>query len=260
MRMSKDILELWEFHVSSNINKFGDEKWLVYEQVYISALDCHNLLVAVNCLSALKAQYPKSVRVKKLITMNLEAMGKFEKAEQRYEEILAEDKTNAYLMKRKISCLKSQNKIKEYISELNEYLKNFQADHEAWLELCEAYLNEMEFAKASFCLEELILMNPHNHVYHQKYADIKYTQGNYELARNYYSYSLKLNPNNIRSLYGILLVTANMKSTQKSKEITENSKLNAWAKEQLEAKYKDKKSDQNTVDIVKNLFQYLSVK
>ncbi len=77
------------------------------------------------------------------------------------------------MRKRIITCLKSENKTKEYISELNEYLKTFQADHEAWLELCEAYLNEMEFAKAAFCLEELILMYPHNHVYHQKYADVK---------------------------------------------------------------------------------------
>ena len=79
------------------------------------------------------------------------------------------------MRKRIITCLKSENKTKEYISELNEYLKTFQADHEAWLELCEAYLNEMEFAKAAFCLEELILMYPHNHVYHQRYADVNTT-------------------------------------------------------------------------------------
>lgn len=74
--------------------------------------------------------------------------------------------------KRKISCLKSQNRVKEYISELNDHLKIYQADHEAWLELCEAYLNELEYAKAAFCLEELILMYPHNHVYYQRYADV----------------------------------------------------------------------------------------
>ena len=51
-------------------------------------------------------------------------------------------------------------------------MKTYQADHEAWLELCEAYLNEMEFSKAIFCLEELILMYPHNHVYYQRYADV----------------------------------------------------------------------------------------
>ena len=49
----------------------------------------------------------------------------------------------------------------------------FQADHEAWLELCDAYLGEMDYAKAGFCLEELILMYPHNHVYHQRFADVR---------------------------------------------------------------------------------------
>ena len=68
--------------------------------------------------------------------------------------------------------MKSQNKTKEYISELNDYLKMFQADHEAWLELCDVYLYEMEYTKAAFCLEELILMHPHNHVYNQRYADV----------------------------------------------------------------------------------------
>ncbi len=159
-----------------------------------------------------------------------------------------------------ISCFKSQNRIKEYINELNEYVKMFQADHEAWLELCDAYLNEMEYSKACFCVEELILMVPHNHVYHQRFADvrdkitkhafwyiflivffwffkIKYTLGQYDVARNYYAYSLKLNPNNIRALYGILLATTNLKNSQKSKESTDNLRLNTWAKEQLEKKY-----------------------
>ena len=63
--------------------------------------------------------------------------------------------------------------MKEYITELNDYLKTYQADHEAWLELCEAYLNEAEYSKAVFCLEELILMYPHNHVYYQRYGDVR---------------------------------------------------------------------------------------
>lgn len=123
---------------------------------------------------------------------------------------------------------------------LNDYLKLFQADHEAWLELSDAYLREMEFTKAAFCLEELILMNPHNHCYHQRYADIKYTLGQYEAAKSYYAYSLRLNPNNVRALYGLMLVSANLKSAGKlaQKEAAENAKLNAWAREQLDIKYK----------------------
>ena len=69
--------------------------------------------------------------------------------------------------------MKSQNRIKEYIEALNDYLKVYQADQEAWLELCDVYLSELEYSKAAFCLEELILMHPYNHVYHQKFADVR---------------------------------------------------------------------------------------
>ena len=66
---------------------------------------------------------------------------------------------------------------------------------------------------------------------------IKYTQGQFELAKSYYAYSLKLNPNNVRSLYGALLCTANLKSSLKAKDAGDNLKLSAWCKSQLEAKY-----------------------
>jgi tetratricopeptide (TPR) repeat protein len=134
--------------------------------------------------------------------------------------------------------LKSQNKTQDYIEELNDYLQTYQADHESWLELSEAYLNELDYAKAAFCMEELILISPHNHLYHQRYADIKYSQGQFELARSYYSYALKLNPNNVRALYGLLLTTSNLKSSQKSKESSDNIKLNKLARETLNEKYK----------------------
>jgi hypothetical protein len=49
-------------------------------------------------------------------------------------------------------------------------------DQEAWQELSELYLTEQEYGKAAFCMEELILHNPHNHLFHQRYAEIKYTQ------------------------------------------------------------------------------------
>lgn len=261
MRTSQDVLELWEKYVETAINKFGDEKWLVYEQVYMAALDCHNIGIATDCIAALRAQFPHSVRVQKLIAMRHEAAGNFDTAQRIYQDILEDDETNALVRKRLISCLKSQNKPREYITELIEYLKFFQADHEAWLELSDAYLNEMEFSKAAFCLEELLLMNPHNHCYHQRFADIKYTLGQYETAKSYYAYSLRLNPNNIRALYGLMLVTANLKSGGKlgQKEAAENAKLNSWAREQIEIKYKEKKSDKPIADSLSSLLQNLSI-
>lgn len=82
-------------------------------------------------------------------------------------------------------------------------------DAEAWQELGELYLNENDYNKAAFCIEELILHNPHNHLLHQRLADIRYTQGgfeNLELARAYYCQAVKLNPKNLRALLGLQMV------------------------------------------------------
>lgn len=46
------------------------------------------------------------------------------------------------------------------------------SDFEAWLELCDLYLHEMDYSKAAFCIEELLLANPYNHILHQKYAEV----------------------------------------------------------------------------------------
>lgn len=84
------------------------------------------------------------------------------------------------------------------------------ADTEAWQELGELYVAENDFNKAAFCVEELILHNPHNHLLHQRYADIRYTQGgfdNVETARAYYCQALKLKHSNLRALYGVYLVS-----------------------------------------------------
>lgn len=45
-------------------------------------------------------------------------------------------------------------------------------DYESWNELCDLYLTQHDYTNAAFCLEELIMSNPHNHLYHQKYADV----------------------------------------------------------------------------------------
>ena len=50
---------------------------------------------------------------------------------------------------------------------------SYQSDYEAWSELCDLYISEMDYSKAAFCMEELILSNPHNHLYMQKYAEVR---------------------------------------------------------------------------------------
>ncbi len=80
------------------------------------------------------------------------------------------------------------------------------------------------------------------------------------MARNYYLYALKLNPNNVRALYGILLVTSNLRASQKSKESTsENGKLAAWSSKKITDLYKKNKSDESTVEQLNQMMKYLQV-
>lgn len=142
--------------------------------------------------------------------MILEAEEKYDDALKLLDTIIKVDPTNAAARKRRVAVLKAQNRNIEAIKELVDYLKMFMADFEAWQELSDFYIQELDFNKAAFCVEELILHNPHNHLLHQRYADIRYSQGgqeNVEMARAYYCHALKLNPNNMRALYGVYWVS-----------------------------------------------------
>ena len=46
------------------------------------------------------------------------------------------------------------------------------SDFDAWMELADLYLQLQDYEKAAFCLEELIMSNPHNHLFHQRYAEV----------------------------------------------------------------------------------------
>lgn len=107
------------------------------------------------------------------------------------------------------------------------------SDEEAWHMLCSMYLSEGEYAKAVFCMEEVLLHNPHSHLIHQRIAEIRYTMGgldNMEIAKTYYSQSVKLNPKNLRGLYGLYLTCnhlANSKLAANKKK--EAQKTAQWA-------------------------------
>ena len=112
------------------------------------------------------------------------------------------------------------------------------ADGEAWMELCDLYICEQEYSKAAFCCEELLLQHPHNHLYYQRYAEILFTQGgveHLERAKTYYSHAIKLNPNNLRALYGLLLTSSQLASSPKclASKKTDYKKSVVWASNQV---------------------------
>ncbi|KAL1115906.1 hypothetical protein AAG570_006195, partial [Ranatra chinensis] len=238
VRESQRVVEVWETYLCNKSTKLGDEHYMVLEQVYIAALDCNRMDVANDCLRGLSSQFPGSSRIHILQSMKLEAFERYDEALELLDSIVKRDETNPAPRKRRVAILKARGRIQDAIKELTEYLKKFMIDQEAWQELCELYLIEQDYAKAAFCMEELILHNPHNHLFHQRFAEIKYTQGgfeNMELARSYYCQALKLNPNNMRALYGLFLTSANIATSQKcvSQKKKEANNLSLWAYKQI---------------------------
>jgi len=241
-RKSRETLDIWLDRLWLTIDSLGNEKFLILEQVCIAALDCHILSVAKTCIENLTKEFPNSLRVKKLEAMYFEANEDFETAIDILNNIIKVDDSNSGARKRKIALYKAQGKTVDAIKELTDYLKVFMADAEAWQELSELYIAEQDFAKGAFCVEELILHNPHNHLLHQRYADIKYTQGgvdNLEIARSYYSQALKMNPKNMRALYGLYLTSSALSTSSKCTRKKEAAKLVEWTKKEIKSRYSE---------------------
>ncbi|KAF1768089.1 hypothetical protein GCK72_008050 [Caenorhabditis remanei] len=219
VRRSEEVVEIWEHIISRSPASLGDEQWAVLEQVCIAGLDAARVDLAQECIDSLHAQFPKSNRVLKLKAMQLEATEHYQKALEIYDRLVEEDPNNNSYRKRKVAVLLAQGKRLDAIRAINEYLKIFLNDPEAWLQLSELFLQENDVAKAVHCLEECVLIQPLNSMYFRRLGDLRYTQGgaeNIELARAYYERALKINPTDLRSQYGILLSNNQIASTTKN--------------------------------------------
>lgn len=267
IRCSDQIVELGEYalkHFSANL---GNEKWAVYEQVCVAALDmCPGKMKLVNkCIQILSEQFPSSLRVSMLEGLKFEYLKKWDEALEMYDGMIEYEPTFPAPYKRKVAIYKAQNKIVDAVNELNKYLSTFSCDHESWLELSDIYTSQQNYSKALFCVEEVLLQYPHNHLYHQRYADILYTLGgkeNLEMSCKYYCKAAELNPNNVRALFGIQLASTTLSSIGKlsSKAKADNQSLAAWASDMIEDYYKSQKTTKSLICEVASVLDKLSLK
>ncbi|KAG0180363.1 ER membrane complex subunit 2 [Apophysomyces sp. BC1034] len=213
------------------ISKLGDEVWPIYEQITVAALDVGDMELADHCIDQLKARFSeKSLRFKRLQGMKWEAQGKLGDAQAIYNSILQEDETNMPASKRQIALLKARNKDSEAIDALTKYLDTYYDDHEAWLELCDLYLTHHSYDQAAFCCEELLLLQPANHIVHLKYAELMYTMNQLPLALKQYCKVLELCTDHVRALYGLRLCASKLLD---SNEVEHAADLQALATERL---------------------------
>ncbi|KAJ2157907.1 tetratricopeptide repeat domain-containing protein [Coemansia sp. RSA 552] len=203
-----EVLKLAEPLLNANQEKrAGDDVWLVYEQVFVAAIDEGQLEVAKAVLALLHKRFQGgSQRVKRLYGMINEAAGHPDEAKKIYDEMLVADETNVLAHKRLVALLKGSGQQLEAIAMLVQYVDTHSNDFEAWLELSSLYLARALYPQAAFCLEEVILQQPANHYFHQCYAEINYTMGRLDIALKEFLRVVELSTDNVRGFYGVKLV------------------------------------------------------
>src|SRR6266516_5585685 len=108
--------------------------------------------------------------------------------------------------KRRVALLRSINKPIDAINQLTLLLDTFPNDVEGWAELTELYLSQDMYSQASFCLEELILLQPYSHYIHAQYAQVLWVLGKEASALKYWSRSVELCGEFLRGWFGIKTV------------------------------------------------------
>ncbi|KAJ1647780.1 tetratricopeptide repeat domain-containing protein [Coemansia erecta] len=187
------------------ISQAGDDVWLVYEQVFLAAIDEGQIELAKAILITLQKRFSGSQRVKRLYGLVNEAAGHPGESKKLYDEIIEKDETNVLASKRIVAMLKAQGRYAQAIKELVSYLDVYANDFEGWLELAHLYLGQHMYAQAAFCIEEVILLQPANHYYHLCYAEINYTMGRLDIALKEYLRVVELSTDNVRGFYGVKL-------------------------------------------------------
>ncbi|KAF9334147.1 ER membrane complex subunit 2 [Podila minutissima] len=217
VRLGKPLVE------SGAVMKLDADAWLVYEQVAIAALDVGDDALAQKCIQALETKFPGSPRVRRLNGMELEAKGELLEAAKIYKAILEEDETNVLAAKRQVMLLRAMGMNAEAIAALVKYLDINYPDFEGWLQLADMYMEEFMYAQAAFCMEEVLMLQPQNHIFHLRYAEILYTQDNVQLALKQFCRVVELCKDHVRGLYGIKLCTSRLLKSSPSKDATATS-------------------------------------
>lgn len=134
-------------------------------------------------------------------------VGQENKADSFVDELLGKNLNDRETKKVKIAYQKSKFNTKEYVDLLVSYLEENYDDSEAWLELAITYEKLLNFDRALYCYEEMLLLNPENLALYLKLAELNYTIGkleNLKVARQYFCFLLNINDKGLRCLWGLL--------------------------------------------------------
>ena len=213
------------YPLSLFINTESQEKWQIYENVFLACLRTGDNEAANVCLDELTKRFGQGNNDRVLALQGLyeEATAKDDRelAEvmQSYNNILKEDPTVFSIRKRRAALLRSVGKTDEAIKALSNILDSSPVDAEAWAELGDMYLTQGLYEQAIFCFEEVLLMMPNAWNMHAKLGEVLYlSAGRTEAAADQlrmlsesmrrFCRSIELCDDYLRGYYGLKLVSS----------------------------------------------------
>jgi tetratricopeptide (TPR) repeat protein len=212
------------YPLSLFINTESQEKWQIYENVFLACLRTGDNDAANVCLEELTNRFGKGNNDRVLALQGLyeEATAKDDRelgeVMQSYNNILKEDPTIFSIRKRRAALLRSVGKTDEAIKALANILDSSPTDAEAWAELGDLYLTQGLYEQAIFCLEEVLLMMPNAWNMHARLGEVLYlSAGRIEAAADQlrmlsesmrrFCRSIDLCDDYLRGYYGLKLVS-----------------------------------------------------
>lgn len=204
---------------------YDSEKVNMYEKIVVDSLGSGQHEVAKEYLLLLERRFgSKSNRIRLLKGMLLEAEGNDTEAEKQYVEILRSNPSHLGAVQRQAAMRAGKGKIREAIrileydlvySDESKEKFTFQEihlkDQKTLLQLSKWYYELNECDRAIHCIEECILSDPYNYVYHARAGELQFQKKQWENSIAYFSHSLLLNgsANNCRAAFGLHQATKN---------------------------------------------------
>lgn len=167
------------YPLSLFINTESQEKWQIYENVFLACLRTGDNSSAYLCLEELTDRFgKKNDRVLALQGLYKEAMAKDTKELQEvamwYHELLKEDPTIFSMQKRRAALLRSIGQTADAIRAVSNLVTISPTDAEAWSELGDLYLTQGVYEQAIYCFEEVLVVMPNAWNMHAKLAEVQY--------------------------------------------------------------------------------------
>jgi ER membrane protein complex subunit 2 len=178
------------------------EKYNITEQLILAYIDTSNFALAKKHIDDLSIQFPSSSRVARLKGMLYESTDPAKSAKI-YAQTITNDPTNVACLKR-LALISSRP---EGIKLLCMHVDTYMQDIEAWTALCRLYIEELMFMQASFCMEEIMLLRPGNHLYMLRYADLQASMGKLSVGLKYYCAVIEVCSGSLYAWYGVYSLT-----------------------------------------------------